>query len=191
MKGHPISMCLDHLAATPSRTHDVERRTGTNRSDRSRRYRSLVRWVGGLAALSSPALACTDARQTASDVAAERVRTLADRALDVLEETAGGPEAPRGQELIDEVRPRLAAGTDVVPFEAQVDDDGLVTLRVAFHARGEAGGGLTYEAVWARLCVELTAEPGPPVTARMRDTSCPRRLPEATRPVDVTVRLRE
>jgi hypothetical protein len=90
------------------------------------------------------------------------------------------PDAPRGPALLRAVRRRLPTGPDVVTFHRSVRADGAVVIRTAFHARGESGGGLWYESVVVRLCVEFRASPGPPVTADVSDTRCPAMLPSAT-----------
>jgi hypothetical protein len=159
-----------------------------------RDHRPPARWVPALAGLAVTAIACTSETERATDLATAQVRENARQALDVLEEIVADPKAGRGQDLVDQIRRRLAAGPDVITFDTEVHDHGSVTLRLAFHARGESGGGLTYEAVVARLCVELTAEPGPPPVAELRDTTCSPRLPGSTGSagnVDVTVGLRE
>ena len=170
---------------------------GCHPSKRGRRprrsHRRRASGVVALAGLAIASLACASGTERAADVATAEVRGNAGRALELVEDTMASPEARRGQELVDQLRPRLAAGPDVIIFDTEVDDRGSVTLRMAFHARGETGGGLSYDAVVARLCVELTAEPGPPLLAEIRDADCPRQLPGATGNagnVDLTVRLR-
>jgi hypothetical protein len=136
--------------------------------------------------------ACASPREQATDAAAERVRASAEGARGLLQDLVSAPDAPRGQALLDQVRERFPSGPDVITFDEQVRSDGAVALRTAFHARGESGGGLSYEAVVVRLCVELTAAPGPPPAAEVRDTQCPPSLPSATGNagnVDTTVTL--
>lgn len=159
-----------------------------------RRSRHPALWVAvaAVSGVATTAFACSSDSEGARDSATAEVRHRAERALAQLEETVASPEAWRGQELLDQTRPWLAAGTGVIIFDTEVDAEGSVTLHVAFHARGQSGGGLLYEDVVARLCVALTAEPGPPPVAEMVDTSCPSRLPRDTGVggnVDLTVSL--
>lgn len=135
---------------------------------------------------------CADARSNAEDAAAERVRTSATATRALVRDVVFDPDAPRGPALRDRVREQVPGGPDVLTFHEAVTADGVVVLRVAFHARGESGGGLSHESVVARLCVEFTADPGPPPAAEVRDVPCPAGLPAATGNagnVDVTVTL--
>lgn len=139
------------------------------------------------------ASACASPSEKATDAAAERVRANANQAREVLLGLASAPAAPHGQALLDQARENLSASPDVITFFEQIRPDGGIVVRAAFHARGEAGGGLSYEAVGARLCVELTAAPGPPPSADIRDTDCAATLPRATGNagnIDTTVTLR-
>jgi hypothetical protein len=157
-----------------------------------RRSRHPALWVAAVAGVASTALACSSDSESASDIASAEVRNRAERALARLEETVASPEGWRGRDLLDQIRPWLAAGTGVIIFDTKVDAEGPVTLHVAFHARGQSGGGLLYEDVVARLCVAMTVEPGPPPVAEMVDTRCPSRLPRDTGiggNVDLTVSL--
>jgi hypothetical protein len=59
-----------------------------------------------------------------------------------------------------------------------VDLDRTIHTRVAFYARGNAGGGLRAESVSVRLCVALQGIPAPAASAELLDTPCPSgRLP--------------
>ncbi len=152
----------------------TSRRTGGARCRPALLVTALV--LGAAAALA----ACAGTRSAAEAAAAERVRASATGTRDLLREVVSAPDAPRGQALRDRVLEQVPGGPDVITFHDGVTADGAVVVRTAFHARGEAGGGLSHESVVARLCVEFTAEPGPPPVAEVRDTECPAGLPAAT-----------
>ncbi|MBM7790367.1 hypothetical protein [Tenggerimyces flavus] len=125
-------------------------------------------------------VACASPREDATDAATEQVRTSAYGTRDLLQDLVSDPDAPRGQALLDHVLYHFPGGEDVITFTKQVGPDGTLTLRTAFHTRRQYGGGLSYDDVVARLCVEFTAAPGPPAVVNVRDTDCAATLPRAT-----------
>jgi hypothetical protein len=139
-----------------------------------------VRFARGSAAVATVVVAaallggCADSDEQAERQAVDQVRATAQQLRTTAQGVVSGGSS--GQQLLDKVVAALPAGPDVIVFDRASDGDGF-TVRVALHSRGEAGGGGTYSAVVARLCVELAGRPG---TVELRDTPCGPDLPSAT-----------
>lgn len=140
--------------------------------------RALV--LAGAVALSC-LTACASADDEARDEAVQAVRASAEQARERVREVATAPDAPTGEALARAAADVLSVSQDTIVFDQRVDGDAVV-LRAALHARGEGGGGGTYTAAVARLCVEITAT----AAAELRDTECPADLP-ATAAGTVTI----
>jgi hypothetical protein len=143
----------------------------------------VTRWIVAAAAvgLGIAVISTSDGTdERALDAATAQVRAGALSMREQLLGVVSARGAPRGPALLRAVRRWLPAGPDVLTFHQSVRPDGAVVIRTAFHARGESGGGLWYESVVARLCVEFRASPGPPARADIRDIHCPATPASAT-----------
>jgi hypothetical protein len=122
---------------------------------------------------------CGSPRQDAREDAVAAVR---DKAVVVREELAAAARGTSGAAQLEAVRAALPD----VPLTARSDGDG-VAVTGAVTARAESGGGLSYEAFEARLCLRYAVSPQSGET-RVADAPCP---PDAdtTAPADETVRL--
>lgn len=132
---------------------------------------------------------CSNADEDARQQAVDQVRTSAHGARAAVQQIATAPDAPTGEPLLQLTEQWLATSPDVIVFDRRVTDNDGIALRVALHRRGEAGGGGTYTATVARLCVEISATPGSDTT--ISDTPCPATLPTHTSlgTVDITTTL--
>ena len=123
--------------------------------------------------------ACGSSRDAARDEAVSAVR---DKARVVREDLEAAARGTSGASQLEAVRSALPD----VPLTARPDGDG-VAVTGAVTARAEAGGGLSYEAFEARLCLRFSVTPRSGET-RVVDVPCPADA-DTTAPADETVRL--
>jgi hypothetical protein len=123
---------------------------------------------------------CGSPREEARQAAVAAVR---EKARDVRSQVAQAARGTSGQQQVEAVRTALPD----VPLTARAGGGG-VRVTGALTARGEAGGGLSYESFVARLCLTLDVAPQTGDTT-LTDTPCTRQ-DETDAPADATVRLR-
>lgn len=150
--------------------------------------RPLFRWpsavtasaVAGLLLVSgSSVTGCTSSRQAARDDAVAAVRA---EAISVQEDVSAAARGASGAAQVEAVRSAVV-GT---PLEVDDDGDGVVVTGALSEHRF-AGGGLTYEAFTARLCLVYSVAPGSGVTD-VADAPCPPDV-DTEVPADATVTL--
>ena len=137
-----------------------------------------------LAALTLAVLglsACAGSQQRARDEAVTAVRAEALALRGVLASAARGSS---GAAQLEAVRAALPD----VPLEAAADGQG-VSVTGAMTARGEVGGGLSYEGFIARVCLRysIAADTG---GTEVADAPCAAAV-EAVAPADATVQLEQ
>lgn len=123
--------------------------------------------------------ACSSSAEQARETAVSAVRT---DAIELREQFAEAAQGRSGRTQLDAVRTVLPD----VPLVAAAAGDGVVVTG-ALTARGESGGGLTYEQFVARLCLRYLVHPGSGDTV-VGDAPCPPDVGTQV-PADATVLL--
>lgn len=104
--------------------------------------------------------------------------------LATLQRLAGEPDAPTGAALVAAVQREVPDDVNRIDlYEVTLVSPEEATVRVAFDGVAETGGGLDYERVEVRLCVEyvvVTSASGRGVS--MSDTECSQELIEGSGP---------